>query len=129
MKSHTVHAIETYFDYLDLKSNNSGYAKESMTAKMGGDSSSGGGYKQSSVPRGVEMTDKDFLLFISRMNFAIEERLRCVDIRAYQYLLLRYQHKVKLSTINELLGCCERTGRMIHRNALGLVGQSVKTRN
>jgi len=119
MKSKAVVDVEAYFNYLKMNDSNSGYAKHTMSAKLGDTHSTGS--VNATVPRGIEMTDRSFLIFISRMSTAIEERLREINYSAYKYLILRYQYDVSLSDIHSELKCSERTGRNLHKVALDAV--------
>ena len=62
-------ALTDYYAYMNREAN--GYASETITGKMV-KGNIGGGNPGSTIPKGVKMTDLDFLKFIDKMDLIVD---------------------------------------------------------
>ncbi len=122
MTDKALSAVKAYFNYQRCKVGN-GYASESMTAKLGNNSTGGGNFG-SSVPKGVRMTDAGFLEFINRISLALDA-LKVSNERAYNYLCLRYDHGLKHKEIPGLMQCSPATCDRLHSLAIVIIKNNI----
>ena len=107
-------ALTDYYAHMNRESN--GYARETITGKMV-KGNIGNGNPGSTIPKGVKMTDPEFLKFINKMDLILD----CMDNEAYEYVVNKYKHGMTNSQITEITGYKKGKCVQVHMRALSYV--------
>jgi len=115
--------VKIYFCHLHSPRCPSGYADQTMSGRIiSGDV--GGSMPGSSVPKGVEMSDLEYLQSINRMDCALVA-LKSHDLshgtRLWDYIHARYRLRLKLSDLMLCFGISKRTCLNWQSEALGFI--------
>ena len=117
MSDNARRALTDYYAYMNRESNS--YASETITGKMV-KGNVGGGNPGSTIPKGVKMTDPDFLKFIDRMDLSVGYMARKHQ-SAFEYVRLYYSEGVMQKDIVVRSGLSKSTLDRLHKEAQAVI--------
>ena len=110
-------ALTDYYAYMNRESNS--YASETITGKMV-KGNVGGGNPGSTIPKGVRMTDPDFLIFINKMDLIVDY-MAMHHKSAFEYVRLYYSEGMMQKDIIKKAGLSKSTLDRLHKEAQAVI--------
>ena len=122
MKKHTIRSLNIYFDDLERKDKLTGYSRHTVNAKIieGRVDVTPTG---SLTPKHVYLNSTKFIGFINKMDLQLEH-IKHHHEKEYYYLLMRYQLRLRIKQIAELMEVSESTVKLLQNKSLALINVS-----